>query len=165
MTSPNARVVFLYAWALSLSQVLEAALADASTLDGEKAPCVVMTPDVCALLMRAADPQSTKLLLQQQQQHAQQMQHAREKEQLLAQLQQRGLRGPSPEVGASSSRGLASPPPPPVALRGVEYRKFVHAVNARGRSANSSSSGVSAADWLAGQHAKAALASVLSPTK
>jgi hypothetical protein len=131
-------------------QVLDAAMADASSLDGGKAAggaggAVIVAPDVCALLMRAADPQSAKLLLQQQQQHAQQ------------QLPARG----EPQQSALPS----SPPPLPPALRSIEYRKFVHAVNARGRSAASSSSGVSAAEWLAGQHAKAALASVVSPTK
>jgi len=129
--------------------MIHASLLDqADKHDQEEEAAFVATPEVCALLMRTADPPGYKLLQQQ----------AAQQRQLQGSTGKRvhAETAPQPHSSSSSSTSssgfLALP-------SNIEYRKFVHAVNARSRS------GLSTADWIAGQHAKAAHSSVLSPTK
>ena len=129
--------------------MLRASLLDQADEHEEIATAAIKaTPEVCALLMRTADPPGFKLLQQQAAHQAQQQRQQSEKESRT----HAGMSLQMPHSSSSSSDDLALP-------SNIEYRKFVHAVNARSRS------GMSTADWIAGQHAKAAQSSVLSPTK
>jgi len=134
--------------------MLRASLLDQADEHEEIATAAIKaTPEVCALLMRTADPPGFKLLQQQAAHQAQQQQQQQQRQQ--SEKESRTHAGMSlqmPHSSSSSSDDLALP-------SNIEYRKFVHAVNARSRS------GMSTADWIAGQHAKAAQSSVLSPTK
>ena len=130
--------------------MLRASLLDQADEHEEIATAAIKaTPEVCALLMRTADPPGFKLLQQQAAHQAQQQQRQQSEKESRTHA---GMSLQMPHSSSSSSDDLALP-------SNIEYRKFVHAVNARSRS------GMSTADWIAGQHAKAAHSSVLSPTK
>ena len=130
--------------------MLRASLLDQADEHEEIATAAIKaTPEVCALLMRTADPPGFKLLQQQAAHQAQQQQQQQSEKESRTHA---GMSLQMPHSSSSSSDDLALP-------SNIEYRKFVHAVNARSRS------GMSTADWIAGQHAKAAQSSVLSPTK
>ena len=124
-------------------------LGQADELEEIATAAIKATPEVCALLMRTADPPGFKLLQQQAAHQAQQQQRQQSEKESRTHA---GMSLQMPHSSSSSSDDLALP-------SNIEYRKFVHAANARSRS------GMSTADWIAGQHAKAAHSSVLSPTK
>jgi len=133
--------------------MLRASLLDQADEHEEIATAAIKaTPEVCALLMRTADPPGFKLLQQQAAHQAQQQQQLQQQQSEKESRTHAGMSLQMPHSSSSSSDDLALP-------SNIEYRKFVHAVNARSRS------GMSTADWIAGQHAKAAQSSVLSPTK